>query len=331
MPDRKETIRAPLFSRLRRSGSHQLQDPRLADIGLRQSQLRGDFFVCLYRQWLFVQHDLQLQLVHLRQRQPERWSHVHVQLPGVQRIRIRRIALRIPVVAKRGRFGPCTTTFLWPLGAPVPGILVGINDSGPNYYTPYESMVFYNNTCYALNGGSYNIGLMWQSVGNGVSPAASVKHYNNIWVSGNPQYGTLIVNPVGGAVALSNFNCYEGGASSALGIGTGPAPSTTYSLSSWRSAMGQDANSISPSSGSGIFSSAGGAQNPGGYKLASGSVCAGAGRTGGTSSGTACDMGAWGYDPALGAAPYSDWGQSRRQHHDSRRAGCSGAEGQLTS
>ena len=142
------------------------------------------------------------------------------------------------------------------------GILVGINDSGPNYYTPYESMVFYNNTCYALNGGSYNIGLMWQSVGNGVSPAASVKHYNNIWVSGNPQYGTLIVNPVGGAVALSNFNCYTGGASSALGIGTGPAPSTTYSLSSWRSAMGQDASSISPSSGSGIFSSAGGARIP---------------------------------------------------------------------
>ncbi len=183
------------------------------------------------------------------------------------------------------------------------GILVGINDAGPNYYTPNESMVFYNNTCYALNGGNLGIGLLWQSVGNGVSPKASVTHYNNIYVSGTPQYGTLIVNPAGGAVALSNYNCYAGGCASELGVGTGPAPSRTYSLSDWRSAMGQDNNSISPSSGSGIFTSPGGAQNPAGYKLASGSSCAGVGHVGGTSSGAACDLGAWGYDPALGGSP----------------------------
>jgi hypothetical protein len=183
------------------------------------------------------------------------------------------------------------------------GMMLGINDSGPNYYTPYESMAFYNNTCYVLNGGSFQIGLMWQSEGNGVSPAASVKHFNNIWVSGNPGYGTVIFNPTGGAVALSNYNCYSGGSSSAMCTGNGGAPSATYSLSSWRSTMGQDANSLSPSSASGIFSSPGGAQNPAGYKLAGGSVCSGAGRTGGSSSGTACDLGAWGYDQALGAVP----------------------------
>jgi hypothetical protein len=178
------------------------------------------------------------------------------------------------------------------------GILLGINDSGPNYYTPYENMVYYNNTCYVLNGGSFQLGLMWQSQGSG-----SVKHYNNIWVSGNPGYGTVVFSPTGGAVAVSNYNCYAGASSSNFGTGTGGAPSKNYALSSWRSAMGQDASSISPSSSNGMFSSPGGAQNPAGYKLASGSVCVSAGRVGGNSSGTACDMGAWGYDPTLGAVP----------------------------
>jgi hypothetical protein len=183
------------------------------------------------------------------------------------------------------------------------GMMLGINDSGPNYFTPSESMVFYNNTCYVLNGGSFQLGLMWQSEGSSVSPTASVSHYNNIWVSGNPGYGTVAFNAAGGAIAVSNYNCYAGGSSSKLSTGTAGAPSNAYSLSSWRSTLGQDANSISPSSSSSIFSSPGGAQNPAGYKLAGGSVCTGAGRTGGISGGTAIDMGAWGYDPALGAAP----------------------------
>jgi hypothetical protein len=183
------------------------------------------------------------------------------------------------------------------------GVMLGINDSGPNTYTPYESLVFYSNTCYALNGGGFQLGLMWQSEGSGVSPAASVKHYNNVYVSATPSYATIEFGSSAGAVALSNYNCYAVGTSNRLCTGTAAAPSSTYSLASWHSALGQDSNSIAPGSSSGMFASPGGSLNPKGYQLASGSPCSGAGRTGGSASGTVCDLGAWGYDPALGAAP----------------------------
>jgi hypothetical protein len=177
------------------------------------------------------------------------------------------------------------------------GILLGINDSGPNYYTPYESMKFYNNSIYIINGGAFQLGLMWQSI-----DGATVSHYNNIWAGGNASYGTFSFNPVGG-IALSNYNCYAGGASSNFGTGIAGAPTKNYILSALKSALSLDANSISPSSSSSMFSSPGGAQNPTGYKLVSGSVCSNTGRVAGTSSGATCDMGAWGYDPALSAAP----------------------------
>jgi hypothetical protein len=177
------------------------------------------------------------------------------------------------------------------------GILLGINDAGPNYYTPYESMRFYNNSIYILNGSAFLLGLMWEAI-----DGATVSHYNNIWSGGNPGYSTLSFNSAGG-VALSNYNCYAGGTSTRLGLGTSSLPTNVYALSAWKSLLSQDANSISTSSSSSMFSSPGGAQNPTGYKLVSGSVCSNAGRVGGTSSGATCDMGAWGFDPLLSAAP----------------------------
>jgi hypothetical protein len=182
-------------------------------------------------------------------------------------------------------------------------ILLGFSDQSPGH-NPYESLRFYNNTIYVLSGGGFQGGVSWESQGTGVSPAAAVTHYNNIYVSTASGYlGTVNWNTASGAVALCDYNAYAGGCSSTLGLGTSGAPGNTYALSTWQSQFGWDKNSVSPTAAQVSFSNPGQAQNPSGYTLAAGSVCSGAGRVGGVSTGATQDMGAWGFDPLTGAAP----------------------------
>jgi hypothetical protein len=163
-----------------------------------------------------------------------------------------------------------------------------------------QGLLFYNNTCY-YGGGGFNIGGVWfPASGSAVSPAAMVTSYNNIfYCNGNPGYQGF-VNLQTGSVALSDYNAYSS-SGAFFGLAT---PSTTWtptllSLSSWQSTTGFDKHSVVGTPGFASPTSL----NPNGYQLSAGSIGKGAGSTTGTSSGTACDMGAWGYDPALGAAP----------------------------
>lgn len=165
----------------------------------------------------------------------------------------------------------------------------GMCTNGPGN-NPDQAMQFYNNTCYVLSGGGFQSGVTYQSAGTG-----SVKHYNNIYVSAAPgYYDTVSFNSASSAVAISDYNAYIGGCGADLGRGTDSAPSANYALANWQSSFSLDTHSIAQASESGVFTSPGGAQNPSGYKLASGSVCKSAGRSGGTASGAIVDMGAWG-------------------------------------
>ena len=167
--------------------------------------------------------------------------------------------------------------------------LVGAASNGD----PQESLLFYNNTCYALSGGGWQGGLVWQSQGNAMSPAASVKQYNNIYSSGAPgEFGDVLFNPTTNGVSLSDYNCYTNatGSSAVLGMNSTAGDASLYSLATWRSNFALDTHSIT---GSPAFTNAGVALTPSGYTLGSGSACNGAGRVGGTSSGAACNMGAW--------------------------------------
>lgn len=165
----------------------------------------------------------------------------------------------------------------------------GICTNGPGA-NPTQAMEFYNNTCYVLSGGGFQSGVTYQSAG-----AASVKHYNNIYVSAAPGfYDTVSFNTSSSAIAISDYNAYIGGCGDHLGRGTNGAPSSNYTLTNWQSSFSLDTHSLSQASAGGVFTSPGGAQNPGGYKLATGSPCEGAGSSNGTASGAAVDMGAWG-------------------------------------
>jgi hypothetical protein len=193
------------------------------------------------------------------------------------------------------------------------GILIGADDSG-SVWTPSESMVFYNNSIYVLSGGGVQNGLIWQSLGTGVSPTASVKNYNNIMQSSGAGYALVQFNPASGAVAISDYNCYTAAASGGgvFGTGTSGAPSSNYSLANWRTKFGFDTHTIT---GSPSFSNPGTNLGSGGlytdvtttagYALAAGSPCSGTGSSNGTSSGTPCDMGAWG-----GATPPTQIGSN---------------------
>lgn len=190
------------------------------------------------------------------------------------------------------------------MGAAGVGILLGVNDSGPNYYDPAESLAFYNNSCWGL-GGNW-AGCWWGAQGTGVSPTAAVTHYNNIYAcASTPNFiGTLLFNTATGAVALSNYNAYTGAAQSKLCVSAGTnSPSNTYTtLAAWQAARSIDANSFAQSSTSGIFTNPGVNLTPTGYQLHSGSPCLGAGYTNGTGSGgAACDQGAYGYDSSTGS------------------------------
>jgi hypothetical protein len=178
-------------------------------------------------------------------------------------------------------------------------ILLGQSDLSPGH-NPYESLLFYNNTIYVLSNGSFQGGVTWQSQGNAVNPPGAVTHYNNIYVSnGAGSLGTVDWNTAAGAVTLCDYNAYVG-CSTHLATGTSGVPGTTYSLSTWQSSLGYDEHGIAPTVAAVNFSNPGQAQLPSGYTLGGGSACSGSGSTNGTTSGAACDMGAYGYDPATG-------------------------------
>lgn len=168
-----------------------------------------------------------------------------------------------------------------------------------NNYPSHESIVFYNNTCY-YNGSWSTGGVILQAAGSAVSPAATITHYNNIYYcTGSPTYvGNMSLTA--GTTALSDYNCY-GNTGQVLGISSASSPGVpkAYTLAGFQAANGSDAHSIntapsfvSPTS-----------LNPTGYQLNPGSAGKGAGSVTGTSGGATCDMGAWGYDPALGTPP----------------------------
>ena len=178
---------------------------------------------------------------------------------------------------------------------------------GATWFVPIKTgYAIYNNT-FVFGGGSP--GLLLGTAGSGVSAASVITHYNNIYaVSGtpNPGYGIVVMT---NTIALSDYNLYSslvasGTALKLAGSTSNPySPTASYNLSGWQKALSVDSHSAALDP---VFASPG-ILSPGGYKLALGTAgsatSATPGRTTGTTNGTVCDMGAWGYDPALGGRP----------------------------
>lgn len=176
---------------------------------------------------------------------------------------------------------------------------VGIMTGGPN---STENQQIYNNTF---------VGTPNWSTG-GVRPwgaAGVLTHYNNIYqrgAGGGGGRGDLDVNA--SELTLSDYNLFP--ASPSLGVtpdGSTAYPTLYSALATWGAALppgcvGKDAHSML-----GAPSFAGGSPVLPAYKyqLASGSAGMGAGRSNGQSSGSMCDMGAWG-----GATPPTQIGCS---------------------
>jgi hypothetical protein len=168
--------------------------------------------------------------------------------------------------------------------------------SNPSHDPALEGLTFYNNTCY-YGGGGFNSGGLWfPATGAG---ASTVTAYNNIfYCNGNPNYQGFI-NFQLGSIAVNDYNAFSSsGAFFGLAIPSNPWAPTLYTLPTWQG-LGFDKHSVS---GTPSFASPT-SLNPGGYQLNAGSIGKGTGSTTGTTSGTSCDMGAWGYDPALGGPP----------------------------
>jgi hypothetical protein len=149
----------------------------------------------------------------------------------------------------------------------------------------YQGLSWFNNTIYNTQGGSV------LALDLRAASANLVKCYNNLVVcttNGSGGYvGTVALSS--GAYSVLDYNCYY---FNSYGAGWGLSGNSTYgSLSAWQSASRGDSHSIStaPSFASSITPGAGAAQ----FKLASASACAGTGRVGGSSSGAACNIGAW--------------------------------------
>jgi Right handed beta helix region len=156
----------------------------------------------------------------------------------------------------------------------------------------YGSFVVYNNTVHALSG-SLQGGIMLQTRGTAVSPAATVKHYNNVYdFSTSPGYlGDATFSSSVGAIALSDYNCFQSSGASVGSVGVGTyGSSALQALPNWQSSMSLDGHSIAATPS---FTNPGVALTPSGYQLQSGSPCLGTGRIGGVSTGAACNMGAW--------------------------------------
>jgi len=149
----------------------------------------------------------------------------------------------------------------------------------------YQGLNWYNNTIYNTQTGS--VAALDLRAGS----SSLIKSYNNLVVctaNGTGQYmGTVALSS--GGYSVLDYNCYH---FNSFGQAFGLSGSSTYgSLSAWQSASRAETHSMtgSPSFASSIQAGAGAAQ----FKLASGSPCAGAGRVGGSSSGAACNIGAW--------------------------------------
>jgi hypothetical protein len=152
---------------------------------------------------------------------------------------------------------------------------------GPNVS---QGIIWYNNTCYdTRSGGFATLDLRGGS--------KLIQCYNNINVctAGGGGYAGNVAMASGGCSVLDYNTYYFSTYSQAWGLN---ASSTYNTLSSWQGACGADGHSITanPTFTGGITPGAGTAQ----FQLGSNSPCKGTGRTGGTSSGSACDMGAWG-------------------------------------
>jgi hypothetical protein len=166
--------------------------------------------------------------------------------------------------------------------------------TNPNHVSQ-ESLLCFNNTFYYGAGAFGGGALAWLSWGSGdsTSPPATETLYNNIYYSTAPLGGAALTTFNQGTLALSDYNCFQPSAATSAELiydppgGGGGAPG--YTLSGWRSTTGMDHNSIT---GNPNFVSPTHA-NPSGFKLASSSPCIEAGRVGGISSGTRCNMGAW--------------------------------------
>lgn len=185
------------------------------------------------------------------------------------------------------------------LGSGATSFYDGAIDSGPNYWTPYGSINFYSNTLYALGG--FQWALQWQAEGTTVSPPATISLWNNLYALPTPSpYSTLILGSYAGSVRSPiDYNGYFGTTTPKFQTGA-----TYTTLAAWQTAIGAESHSHNSASTSGLFVNPGQPQLPSGYQLVAGtSPAIGKGSTNGLSSGSACDLGAWGYDPALGAAP----------------------------
>jgi hypothetical protein len=149
-----------------------------------------------------------------------------------------------------------------------------------------HAIIWYNNTCYDTRAGSFTTLDLRTGASN------LVTCYNNINVAtanSGGAYTGMIANSTNGWTTF-DYNCYY---FANYGSGWGLDGSTTYSsLAAWQAAKGADTHSIAinPQFTSKIVPGAG----PGQFQLGSSSPAKGAGRTGGSSSGSACDMGAWG-------------------------------------
>jgi hypothetical protein len=151
-----------------------------------------------------------------------------------------------------------------------------------------QQIIWYNNTIYDTRSGSRTILDLRGSGSYGV-----ITSYNNILVGtagdGTGAGGYALTS---GQFAESNFNCF---ALASLGAMCGDGSTTYSSLAAWQGAAGRpDLNSIAgspslPAFAAAVVSGAGANQ----FQLSAGSACKGAGRTGGSSGGTPCDMGAW--------------------------------------
>jgi hypothetical protein len=162
----------------------------------------------------------------------------------------------------------------------------------------------YNNTVYDTAAGA-NLGWQLNSTAN------MVKYYNNIYYTvsgtGGGAGGTFvgkIVVASGGYITL-DYNCYFQAASnytSMWGLGTTSSDTT---IAQWRTRTGAESHSVTvnPQFSAAIVSGSG----PLKFKLGATSTvnASGAtpGRVGGVIGGATQDMGAWGFDPALGTAP----------------------------
>ena len=166
-------------------------------------------------------------------------------------------------------------------------------DSPQNGMLPRNTDV-YNNTFVFRTGISAAALIHFNGPSNTSGVGSRNRYYNNIFLvpdSVSPQEGVLFFYP--GAnnhavnrLAVCNWNCW--GQSSAQFM-IGDAGTSYSSRAAWQAAAGFDANSVVADP---LLANLGGT-TPADFKLSSNSPCRGAGKSGGTSGGSAADIGAW--------------------------------------